>query len=246
MGENYNMKVFKQMPEGGFKGHEVSLFQNFVCTTPVRLELIREFIPGWAKVLNPYPVIVNYDTEIYAEEVYSIYEKHIENLHFQQDLNQQWGEPVKEFFTMTDSPYILYLCEDNRFSTEITHEKFIEILNEFKSFGCKQMMLSRVRKYMTEHWHSKSKRSKNLWTFHSSESPYWQCSADGLFERNLYETVVKETIGRGKGLQGLDQFEQSGLQRRDGYPFSKDRDVMCCCPTNFILDHVQPSGTAER
>ena len=69
-----------------FTGHEISLFQNFICTKEFRLNLLKKVLPVWADVINPYPVIINYDTDIYADEVRSLYEKYIENLHFQQDL----------------------------------------------------------------------------------------------------------------------------------------------------------------
>lgn len=220
-----------------FTGHEISLFQNFICTKEFRLNLLKKVLPVWADVINPYPVIINYDTDVYADEVRSLYEKYIENLHFQKDLNRDWGAPILDFFSMTDSPYILYLCEDYQFSDKLTRDKFSEIFDEYKENNCGHLMLTRVWKYAEEHWHKNSKRGKNLWLFHSSESPYWQFAAAGLFEREVYKQAVGETIGSGPGMIGIDKLEQSGLSQRD---------IMCCCLTDILMTHEQPSGTSER
>tara|TARA_Y100000310_G_C20679033_1_gene814789 strand:- start:865 stop:1587 length:723 start_codon:yes stop_codon:yes gene_type:complete len=240
------MKIFGQ--KGKLNGHDISLFQNFICTRPERLESLKTFLPAWAEVLNPFPVVVNYDTEIYADEVYTLYDTYFENLYFQQDLGREFTEPIKDFFTITDSPYIMYICEDYAFTPELTRDRLLEIFDEYKHFDCRHLMVTRPHKYLAEHWHTDkhylsgkprqpSMKGKNLWVFHSSQSPYWQFAAAGLFERNLYKTVVEECIGKGKGINGIDKIEQSGLIQRD---------VMCCCLTDPLIKHVHPTGTGER
>ena len=63
-----------------YSGFELSVIQNFICTKPERLDMIKENLPKFAKAINPYPVIVNYDTDIYAKEIYDLYNKYIDNL----------------------------------------------------------------------------------------------------------------------------------------------------------------------
>ena len=120
------------------ESNEISILQNFICTKKERLELIRKNLPVFAKLINPYPVIVNYDTDIFAEEVYSLYEEHIENLHFRQNLNQEWGTVIQESLSYTNSPYIMYLCEDIIFNPELTVENFHKLFDEYKQNNCNE------------------------------------------------------------------------------------------------------------
>ena len=107
--------------------------------------------------------------------------------------------------------------------------------DEYKSEQCSHLMLTRVRKYTELKWHTKSRRGKNLWLYHSSESPYDSFPAAGLIERDLYKDSLKDAPGM--GLSGLDIQERSGM---------KHRDVMCCCLIEKLMDHEQPTGTAQR
>jgi hypothetical protein len=227
------MKIFGEKKT--FTGHEVSLVQNFICTTDFRLNLLKSIVPKWAETLNPYPVVINYDSDINVDEVYSLYDKYFDNLYFQQDIGKEWREPVQDLLNLTDSPYILYLCEDYTFAPELTRERFLSVLDEYKSENCAHLMLTRVRKYTELKWHTNSRKGNHLWLYHSSESPYDSFPAAGLIERNLYKDSLKDAPGM--GLSGLDHQERSGI---------KHRNVMCCSLIEKLMDHEQPAGTAQR
>ena len=226
--------------ENNFKGHEVSLVQNFLCTMDFRLKQIETLIPQWAETLNPYPVIVNYDSEINIDKVYSLYSKYFTNLYFQQDLKREWRGPVMDLLNMTDSPYILMICEDYLFEPELTRKRFLKILDEYKTSNCSHLQLTKVHNYSEAKWHSNSHKGEELWTFPAKKSPYPLLPAAGLFKKDLYIDSLKNA--KGFGLKGLDAQEKSGIRHRD---------IICACLTNKLIGHGQPEfhgiyGGSER
>jgi hypothetical protein len=230
------LKTVKPMKKT-YSGFELSVIQNFICTKPERLDMIKENLPKFAKAINPYPVIVNYDTDIYAKEIYDLYNKYIDNLHFRQNFDLEWGTVTKDLIECTDSPYLMYLCEDIIFDPNLTHEKVNEVLNEYKHYGCKHMLMGKVDKYSQERWHEKSKKAEHLWIFPSEDCPYFNLSSDALFEREFFKKIVNESIGKGKGLSGLMYgIEQSGIRHRD---------IMCSVPIEIIVNEEHP-GPGEN
>jgi len=239
---NYNLinsvKTIPLLKSFNNEGHEISILQNFICTKKERLEMIKENLPNFAKVMNPFPVIVNYDTDIFAEEVYRVYNRHIENLHFRQNLGRDWGTTIQESLSYTNSPYIMYLCEDIIFNPELTREQFLRIFEEYKDSNCKHMLMGKVEKYRQRGWHNKSVRGNNLWLFHSSESPYRNLSSDALFERDFFDNIVTDSIGAGKGLRGLMYgIEQTGIRHRD---------ITCSVPLEKICNEEHPIGNVSE
>ena len=59
------------------------------------------------------------------EEIFSVYDKHIENLHFRQGLNEDWGLTTKNLLSYTISPYVAYLTEDVVFQPDFSSEDFV-------------------------------------------------------------------------------------------------------------------------
>ena len=57
--------------------------QNFICTVPERLELVKKNTPKVAEVWGDYPFIVNYNHKENFEEIHSIYKEQFPKLdHF--------------------------------------------------------------------------------------------------------------------------------------------------------------------
>ena len=233
-----NRKVIPIEKSFNNKKYEISILQNFICTKRERLELIRKNLPVFAKLVNPYPVVVNYDTDIFAEEVYSLYKEHIENLHFRQNLNQEWGVVIKESLSYTNSPYIMYLCEDIIFNPELSRNHFYKIFEEYKINNCKHMLMGKVEKYRQSEWHESSNKGEHLWLFHSKDCPYFNLSSDALFERDFFEKIVEDSIGIGKGLKGLMYgIEQAGIRHRN---------IMCSVPLEKICNEEHPDGNISE
>ena len=226
--------------------YEISFIKNFICTKDDRLDIIRENIPHFAEIINPYPVFVNYDTDINFEEIKEIYENHIENLHFQKKLNQDWAEVTNEMLDMTTSPFISYLSEDIFFHPDFNKEDFQNLFEEYKLNNSKHMLMGKVDKYTYEHNHANSKKGEYLWHFHSSNSPTMfnnggqgVLSLVGLYDRDLFKTCLHKTIGKGKGLKGMEMYERLNTL--------KNIDINCSTPNQSFFTEVHPNkGTTER
>lgn len=229
--------------------YEISFIQNFICTHEDRLGVIKENIPHFAKIINPYPVFVNYDSDKNYEEIKELYENHIENLHFQKELNKDWAEVTNNLLEMTDSQYISYLTEDIFFHSDFNKKDFQKLFLEYKSNNCEHMMMGKVAKYTPEktdgHNHSNSKKGNYLWHFHSSNSPTMFNNAGrgvislvGLYERNLFKTCLTKAIGAGKGLSGMEAYERFNTM--------VDEDINCSTPNQTFFTEVHPNeGTTE-
>ena len=60
----------------------ITVMQNFICTVPERLELVKKNTPKVAEVWGDYPFIVNYNHKENFEEIHSIYKEHFPKLDF--------------------------------------------------------------------------------------------------------------------------------------------------------------------
>ena len=192
-----------------YENNRLSVLQNFVCTSENRIKLIEYNLPAFAKAFNPYPVLVWYDTLQYSKEVKKLYEDNIENLEFfihdGKSTPFDWSATMLDLLSFTDSEYICYLCEDTIIDSKIlTYEYLNVLLDEMDENNIDHLVLGKVDKYSKPHWHKKSKKTKNLWWYHSLKSPFRSFSCNAIFKRKLFQFNAEKTLGRGPGLFGLD------------------------------------------
>ena len=90
----------------------ITVVQNFICTIPERLELIRRNTPTIADVWGDYEFIINYNWEDNFEEVYSIYKENIPKLSFYQNLEPDWALVTRALLNEVKTPYVLFINED--------------------------------------------------------------------------------------------------------------------------------------
>jgi hypothetical protein len=225
---------------------EITFIKNFICTKKDRLDLLKKNLPHFAKIINPYPVLINYDTDIYYDEIKELYENHIENLHFQKKMNLDWAEVTNELLDMSTSPYISYLTEDIVFHSDFNKEHFQSLFEEFKYHNCEHMMMGKVDKYTYKHNHKYSKKGDYLWHFHSTKSPTMfnnggrgVISLVGLYKRSLFKKCLNKVIGKGKGLSGMHVYEILNVLEGTNMNFST--------PNQSFFTEVHPNdGTTEH
>jgi len=204
---------------------EISVLQNFVCNSERRFNMIKDNIVNMARIFNPYPIVVNYDTDNYDIEIYSLYKKHFENLTFNIGDNEDWAETTYKLLSYTDSPYICYICEDIIFDPTFTKQQFNEIFEEYKKHDCSHLFMGKVKKYNEIHtaWLERMNKGTYIWFGHSTNVKYKSLALDGLFKRNLFKKALKYTIGKGKGISGMDGFEGIAMWKQD---------IICAIPIN--------------
>ena len=206
---------------------EISIIQNFVCNSKKRFEMIEDNIPNMARIFNPCPIIVNYDTDNYDIEIYSLYKKHFENLTFNIGDNEDWATTTYKLLSYTDSPYICYVCEDIIFDPTFTKQQFNGVFEEYKKHNCSHLHMGRVQKYLTytSDWLKVMNKGNYIYFGHCSKVKYKTLSLDGLFKRDLFESALKHTIGKGNGIIGMDAFEYRIKIRL--------QNIICAIPVDY-------------
>ena len=97
----------------------ITVVQNFICTIPERLDLIRRNTPTIAKVWGDYEFIINYNWEDNFEEVYSIYKENIPKLSFYQNLEPDWALVTRALLNEVKTPYVLFINDKVAYNEEI-------------------------------------------------------------------------------------------------------------------------------
>ena len=90
----------------------ITVMQNFICTVPERLELVRKNTPKVSKVWGDCQFIVNYNHTENFEEIYSIYKDNFPHLKFYHNLEPDWGLVTRALLNEVKTPYVLYINED--------------------------------------------------------------------------------------------------------------------------------------
>ena len=106
----------------------ITVMQNFICTVPERLELVRRNTPKVAEVWRDCEFIVNYNHKENLEEIYSIYKENFPHLKFYNNLEQDWGIVTRSLLNEVKTPYVLYINEDQELY--LTKQDWDDIVQE--------------------------------------------------------------------------------------------------------------------
>ena len=124
----------------------ITVVQNFICTIPERLDLIRRNTPLIAKVWGDYEFIINYNWEDNFEEVYSIYKENIPKLTFYQNLEPDWGLVTRALLNEVKTPYVLFINEDQELF--LTKQDWKNIVDEaLVKHDVDYILMNKIEKY---------------------------------------------------------------------------------------------------
>ena len=68
----------------------ISVVQNFICTIPERLEILKENLPKVGHIWGDYEFFVNFNDTVNLDEVHSLYKEHIPKLNFYNSLEKDY------------------------------------------------------------------------------------------------------------------------------------------------------------
>ena len=123
-----------------------SLVQNFICTQPQRLEVVKRNSIKLGRTFPNVDFFVNYNSD---NENYKIirdcYLENIPKLSFYNDLTKDWAAVTLAMVKEVKTPYIMFICED----MEVNCTKFVmeSTLNEFFKNDFDWMFLSKIGPY---------------------------------------------------------------------------------------------------
>ena len=90
----------------------ISIVQNFICTKDERLKVLEHSVISLANTFPNSEFIINYNSTINLDKVYSIYKNNIKNLKFYNNLEPEWANITLSLSNEVKTPYLICLCED--------------------------------------------------------------------------------------------------------------------------------------
>ena len=127
----------------------ISVVQNFICTIPERLELIKTNTPVVGKVWSDYEFFVNYNRETNFDEVHTIYKNSIPKLNFYKNLERDWALVTLALVEQVKTSHVIFINEDQEFF--MTKTDWDNIINEaIIENGVDYILMNKVDKYNQE------------------------------------------------------------------------------------------------
>jgi hypothetical protein len=181
----------------------ISIVQNFICTKPERLEILRNELPKLGTVFNDVEFFVNYNSTINLDEVYSLYKKYIPKLHFYNDLSEEWAPVTLVLAQEVTTPYVIFLCEDVQIHG--TKHDVYDRINEFIELDYDYMLLTKIQKYLQPeyvngyipHLNINSagyQRLKYGYSYLGKDAPHKRISTDAIYRTDWWRDRLTEFI----------------------------------------------------
>lgn len=181
----------------------ISIVQNFICTKPERLEILKEQLPIIGKVFNDVEFFVNYNTTINLDEIHSLYKQYIPKLNFYNDLSEEWAPVTLALAKQITTPYTIFLCEDTQI--HVSKQQVYNRINEFIELDYDYLLLTKLEKYLrpeyvngyTPYNHTSSPGYHKLkygYSYLGKHAPHKRLSTDAVYKSKWYQDRLEEFI----------------------------------------------------
>ena len=144
----------------------ITVVQNYICTCNKRLDVLLNNLPKLGEVFRDIPFLVNFNDSINLDIIHNSYKKNIKKLNFYNNLEKDWALVTLSLLEEVQTPYLLYLCEDQILHS--TYEELNNILDEIKRLDIDFTNLTKINKYSSntfpgyiEHNYGYSYKGKN-------------------------------------------------------------------------------------
>lgn len=198
----------------------ITVVQNFICTIPERLDLIRRNTPTIAKVWGDYEFIINYNWEDNFDEVYSIYKENIPKLSFYQNLEPDWALVTRALLNEVKTPYVLFINEDQELF--LTKQDWKDIVDEsLVENDVDYILMNKIEKYNTEtfskgyfpnpedpaskivinNWGQYPspgyKEGRHVWFYDGKFAPHKRISTEAVYRTEFFKDLIQEFLEKG-------------------------------------------------
>ena len=208
----------------------ISIVQNFVCTSDSRKQMIADNLPQMAKIFDDVSFHINYNTSINLQEMQELYQKNIKNLNFEYSDSRDWGLDTLKLLENVTTPYVMYLCEDFEYRSKksdwenLASEALVKNNVDF-------VMLAKIEKYSQQMWNRHYEKSGEHCRFYNSKnSPSKVLSIDAIYRKDfLFDRLTEYTNLYSHHLPNNYETyykNQNGIRR-----FS----INCAIPKNILL-----------
>ena len=182
----------------------ITVVQNFICTIPERLELIRRNTPTIADVWGDYEFIINYNWEDNFEEVYSIYKENIPKLSFYQNLEPDWALVTRALLNEVKTPYVLFINEDQELFLTKQDWKNIwdcDFLKIFLPEGYFPNSEDPASKIVINNWGQYPspgyKEGEHVWFYDGKFAPHKRISTEAVYRTEFITDLIQEFLEKG-------------------------------------------------
>ncbi len=198
----------------------ITVVQNFICTIPERLDLIRRNTPTIAKVWGDYEFIINYNWEDNFDEVYSIYKENIPKLSFYQNLEPDWALVTRALLNEVKTPYVLFINEDQELF--LTKQDWRDIVDEsLVENDVDYILMNKIEKYNTQtfskgyfpnpedpaskivinNWGQYPspgyKEGRHVWFYDGKFAPHKRISTEAVYRTEFFKDLIQEFLEKG-------------------------------------------------
>jgi len=198
----------------------ITVMQNFICTVPERLELVKKNTPKVAEVWGDYPFIVNYNHKENFEEIHSIYKEHFPKLDFYHNLELDWGLVTRALLNEVTTPYVLYINEDQELF--LTKQDWQNIVNEsLVENDVDYILMNHIEKYNTQicadgylpnpedqasqiviqNWGRYPspgyREGETVWFYSGKYAPHKRVSSEAVYRTDWFTDRVQEFLEKG-------------------------------------------------
>jgi hypothetical protein len=181
----------------------ISVIQNFICTKPERLKVLKDNLPKMGEVFSEFEFFVNYGTTTNLDEVHSLYKKYIPKLNFYNNLEKDWAEVTLAITNEVNTPYTMFLCEDMVVNSN--KDKIHRCINEYIENNYDYLLLTRINKYIEQKyidghtpWNSNPspgyKKLKEGYFYLGQHAPHKRLSTDAIYKSDWYKERLKEFL----------------------------------------------------
>ena len=223
----------------------IGIVQNFILTDDIKLNHMKSDLglKSTSKILGDCEWHVNYKTDLYLNDIQSLYKKYLKNYTIYnniQDENFRWAETTLALVNEIEAPYVFYLTEDRMFHNT-TKEEFSEIIDELVKNDIGWMCISKMWKYSKTIHPDVSKEQnlppymdndKHIYTYLSKHSPYYVESLDSIWRKDVLVDSLTDLLGKNhpqyQKPHMLEHYHPNWLPKR--YP-----DMLCAVPKREII-----------
>ena len=195
---------------------QLTILQNFIITNEEVFNHLQSDIglKSTAKVIGECKWVVNYKTKLYLDGIQSLYKKYLSDYTLYNNLEDEkfkWATSTLAMLKEVKTPYVFYLTEDRMFY-KTTRKEFAAMMEEVVKNDIGFVQIGKLHKYSlsqhpsrVQHYNQTKHHpwgpippymdnDEHIYTFFAKNHPVGVLSADAIFRKDVFETLVERVI----------------------------------------------------
>lgn len=228
-----------------------SLVQNFICTQPSRLEVVKRNSVKLGETFSEINIYANYNSNNDNFKVIKDhYLKNIPNISFYNDLTKDWALVTLAMVKEVKTPYVMFICEDMEVNCSKEHME--STLNEFFDNDLDWMFLSKIGHYLDKKYidgyapfaltpSPGYEKMKYGYFYSGKHAPHKRLSMDMMCRTDFFIETLEEFLIKGESCTHDIPFRKRHLPNfYEGYydfdnGMRRFADLKCYIPSEVIF-----------